>query len=274
VAIIVKPRISLLCSTGMTKLPLSVCIISGAEAQRIGRTLGSVSEWVSEINVVLNEDVRDGTESVCESYGAKVFREPWKGYVQQKNSVAEKASCPWILGLDADEVVSPALRAEIDGKLSDQEQYGPFAAFEFPRCSYYCGRWIRHGDWYPDRVVRLWRKGSAGWSGIGIHERWEVQGRIGRLHSDLFHYSYPTIHSHLAKIGRYADPFVEHCLEVGRGTSWLDLSVRPFWKFFRSYFLRLGFLDGWPGYYIAWVGAFSTVTRYANVCEANLKRMP
>ena len=145
------------------------------------------------------------------------------------------------------------------------------AAFDFPRCSYYCDRWIRHGDWYPDRVLRLWRKGSAAWTGIAIHERLEVRGAIGHLRADLLHYSNESINWQLDKIGRYADPFVRHCLDTGRQVGWLDLTVRPVWKFFRAYFLRLGFLDGWPGYYIAWLGAFSTVTRYAKVCEARLK---
>ena len=246
-------------------------MISGAEQHRIGRALASVSDWATEILVVINEEVRDGTDLVCESWGAKVFREPWKGYVAQKNSVTEKASCPWILGLDADEEVPLKLWTEIATVLQSPEFNRRYAAFSFPRCSYYCGRWIRHGDWYPDRVLRLWRKGSAVWVGIGIHERLQVQGEIGRLRSDLLHYSYASINSLLEKIGRYSDPFVEHCLAVGRKATWLDLVVRPLWKFLRGYFFRLGFLDGWPGYHIASAGAFSTLTRYAKVREASLK---
>jgi glycosyltransferase involved in cell wall biosynthesis len=255
----------------MAKLPVSVCIISGPEVGRIGRALQSVAERVGEVIVVLNEDVRDGTEALCTSRGAKVFREPWKGFVGQKNSAAAKASCPWILSLDADEEVPPALWDEIAALLADTARSSAYAAFDFPRCSFYCGRWIRHGDWYPDRVLRLWRKGSAAWTGIEIHERLEVQGAIGHLRSDLLHYSNQSINGQLDKIGRYADPFVRHCLEKGRRASWLDLAVRPPWKFFRAYILRLGFLDGWPGYYIAWLGAFSTVTRYSKVREARLK---
>jgi glycosyltransferase involved in cell wall biosynthesis len=255
----------------MAKLPVSVCMISGAEAGRIVRTLESVVDWASEVLVVLNEDVRDGTDALCEARGAKVYRESWKGYVGQKNSAADKASCPWILSLDADEEVSPALRAEIAAMLDNLDRNRRFEAFDFPRCSFYCGRWIRHGDWYPDRVLRLWRKGSAAWTGIEIHERLEVKGNIGHLRSDLLHYSNESINGQLDKIGRYADPFVRHCLETGRRAGWLALTVRPLWKFLRAYVFRLGFLDGWPGYYIAWMGAFSTVTRYAKVREARLK---
>ena len=255
----------------MAKLPVSVCMISGAEAGRIGRALQSAADRASEVIVVLNEDVRDGTDTLCETQGAKVYREPWKGFVGQKNSAAAKASCPWILSLDADEEIPPALWAEIAAMIDDPASNSPYAAFDFPRCSYYCGRWIRHGDWYPDRVLRLWRKGSAAWVGIEIHERLEVTGAVGHLRSDLRHYSNESINWQLDKIGRYADPFVRHCLETGRRAGWLDLTVRPVWKFLRAYFLRLGFLDGWPGYYIAWLGAFSTVTRYAKVREARLK---
>ncbi len=95
---------------------------------------------------------------------------------------------------------------------------------------------------------------------------------MGQLYADLLHYSNQSINGQLDKIGRYADPFVRHCLATGRHAGWLDLAVRPVWKFFRGYVLRLGFLDGWPGYYIAWLGAFSTVTRYAKVREARLER--
>jgi glycosyltransferase involved in cell wall biosynthesis len=255
----------------MGKLPVSVCLISGAEAGRIGRALRSVADRASEIVVVLNEEVTDGTDALCARHGARVYREPWKGFVAQKNSAADKTSCPWILSLDADEEVPAILWDEIAATISDTARNSAYAAFDFPRCSFYCGRWIRHGDWYPDRVLRLWRKGAATWTGIEIHERLEVKGAIGHLRSDLRHYSNQSINGQLDKIGRYADPFVRHCVKTGRSAGWLDLTVRPVWKFFRAYILRLGFLDGWPGYYIAWLGAFSTVTRYAKVREARIK---
>jgi len=170
-------------------------------------------------------------------------------------------------------VVATADKARIAQEIADVvgTQTAPHAAYEFPRCTFYCGRWIRHGDWYPDRVRRLWRRGAAHWAGDEPHARLETDGRMGRLQSDLLHYSNESINWQLDKIGRSADPFVRHCLEAGRCAGWLDLTVRPVWKFLRAYVLRLGFLDGWPGYYIAWLGAFSTVTRYAKVREARLK---
>jgi len=253
----------------MHKLPISVCLIAGAEEARIGRTLESVSGWVAEIVVVLNSEVSDATEEIALRHGARVYREPWKGFRDQKNSAAAKATQPWVLNLDADEAVSPALRDEIQRVIPSPSSGA--VAYSFPRLCWYCGRWIRHGDWYPDRVTRLWRAGQARWEGDRVHERLEVSGPVGRLAGDLLHYSNDTINGQLAKIGPYADLFVARGLAEKRRVGLFDLAVRPLWKFIRAYIFRLGFLDGWPGYYIAWVSAFSTVTRYVKIREAALR---
>lgn len=254
------------------KLPVSVCIISGAEVRRIERALESVAGWTREIIVVLNEEVRDGTDEVALRYGAKVFREAWKGHIAQKNSAVEKATQPWLLGLDADEVVSPELQEEICALFDDESKLTAHAAYAFPRRTLFCGRWIRHGDWYPDRQTRLWRKGQAHWGGVNPHDKLIVEGRIGRLASDLLHHSNESIDHMIAKIARYSTDFVTHQLSRGRRTGFLDLAVRPAWRFFRAYVVRLGFLDGWQGYYIAWTNAFSAVTRYTKVLEAQRGR--
>ena len=256
----------------MTRLPVSVCLISGAEAHRIGRALASVSGWASEVLVVLNEEVNDGTDILCEEQGAKVFRERWKGYVAQKNSVADKAVGPWILSLDADEEVPASLWGEIAKTLEDPEKNEGYAAFDFPRCSYYFGRWIRYGDWYPDRCIRLWRKGKARWAGRQVHEKLRVDGCIGRLHHDLLHYTTETINHQIAKTVKYADYFAEQWLEQARPVGFRDLVFRPGWRFVRGYFFRLGFLDGWQGLTIAWLTAFYTFLRYARAREALSQR--
>jgi glycosyltransferase involved in cell wall biosynthesis len=256
----------------MKKLPISVCLISGAEAHRIARALESVAEWTSEIIVVLNEEVADGTDAIAAKFGAKVFREPWRGFVGQKNSAAGKAAEPWLLNLDADEVVSPELRAEM---IAVVEQVSPpHTAYEFPRCTFYCNRWIRHGDWYPDRVLRLWKRGAARWVGDEPHARLEVSGSIGRLGSDLLHFSNESITRQIAKIPPYHADFVRLRVAAGGSAGIFELAVRPGWRFVRAYFVRLGFLDGWPGFYIAAVSAFSTLTRYAMVREARLSQKP
>lgn len=248
---------------------ISVCMISGAEENRIGRALASVAEWTTEQWVVLNQEVNDGTEAIARGYGARVIREPWKGHIAQKNSAAAKAGGEWLLGLDADEAVSPELRDEVLATLSDPERHREFAAFSFPRLSRCCGRWIRHGDWYPDRKTRLWRRGQAQWGGVDPHDRLIVEGRTGRLRGDLLHYPSETLDSLVLKIVPFSDGFVrQHA--GSRPPGCFGLVVRPAWRFVRAYFLRLGFLDGWPGYYIAWMHAFGTMVRYAKVREARL----
>ena len=241
-------------------------MVSAAEASRIGRALESVSGWSSEIVVVLNNDANDGTEEIARKHGAKVWREPWKGFVGQKNSVSDKATQPWLLNLDADECVSEALALEISQTIQNTAAIP--AAYEFPRCTYYCGRWIRHGDWYPDRVCRLWQRGRAHWVGQEPHARLQVDGTTGRLGSDLLHYSNESIERQIAKIPPYHKNFVQGFVSEGRHSGLSDLLVRPWWRFMRGYLFRRGFLDGWQGFYIARLSAFSTLTKYAMVREA------
>ena len=243
-------------------LALSVCMISGAEAPRIRRALESVAGWAGEIVIVLNAEVADGTDRIAAEFGARIYREAWRGFVAQKNSAAEKATQPWLLNLDADEVVPPELAAEISRVVSGA---GDIAAYEFPRCTYYCGRWIRHGDWYPDRVRRLWRRGAARWTGEEPHARLEVQGRLGRLRADLQHYSNENIAHQIAKIPPYHAEFARQRVASGGSAGVFELAVRPAWRFWRAYVFRLGFLDGWQGFYIAALSSFSTLTRYTLV---------
>jgi len=245
-------------------------MIAGAEAGRISRALESVAGWTREVIVVLNDDVSDGTDRIAEGHGAQVFREPWKGHIAQKNSAAAKAAQPWILGLDADEVISPALRAEIERLFASPETARRFAAYSFPRCTHYCGRWIRHGDWYPDRQTRLWQRDRARWAGVDPHDKLQVDGPVGKLRADLWHFTAETIDVHIAKLSRYTDDFARHRLATGRPARHLEMFVRPAWRFFRSYVLRLGFLDGWQGCYVAWFTAFYTMARYAKLQEAML----
>ncbi len=247
------------------RLPISVCIIASNEAHRIRRALESVAGWTAEIIVVLNDDVNDGTDEIAESFGAKVFREPWKGFVGQKNSVAAKSTQPWLLNLDADEEVTPGLHKEIRSIFKWPSEN---VAYRFPRCTYFCGRWIRHGDWYPDPVLRLWQQNRAHWEGTEPHAALKVDGPVGRLKADLLHHLSETIDQQIGKISKYSEDFLRDSLTRQRGANGFDMVVRPAWRFARSYFFRLGFLDGWQGVYIAWMTAFYTATRYAKVLVA------
>jgi glycosyltransferase involved in cell wall biosynthesis len=250
------------------KSPLSVCMVSGAEEARIGRALESVAGWTREIIVVLNEEVRDGTQQIATSHGAKVFREPWKGMIAQKSSAAQKATGDWILDLDADEEVSPELRQQIHRSLAETTSSRETMAFSYPRLTWYCGRWIRHGDWYPDRQTRLWRRGHGTWGGTDPHAKLMVNGRAKKLSGDLRHYSHRSINHHLQKSMQFSDEFARQQSAAGRRAGVMELAFRPWWRFIRGYFLRLGFLDGWQGYYIAKHIAFETLVRYAKLRES------
>jgi hypothetical protein len=175
----------------------------------------------------------------------------------------------WLLGLDADEEISPDLREEIQSAIAAPEN---FPAFCFPRCTNFCDRWIRHGDWYPDRQTRLWLKGSARWGGVDPHDKLIVDGKVGRLRGNLLHYPAETIDRQIAKISSYSNDFLRDAQSKNHGAAFGDLTVRPLWRFLRSYFFRLGFLDGWQGCYIAWMTAFYTATRYAKVWDAQQKK--
>jgi hypothetical protein len=248
-------------------LPISVYFVSGAEAHRIGAALDSVQGWAAEIVVILQQDVSDGTEELACSRGARVIREPWKGFVGQKASGLEKTICDWTLNLDADEVVTPELKAEIARAIAEA---GPeIGAFSFPRCTWFLGRWIRHGDWYPDRVIRLARRDRAHWGGEEPHAQLQVTGCIGRLRSDLRHYSNESIDRQVTKIPPYSTAFVQASLRSGRQATWVDLLFRPAWRFLRGYVFKGGFLDGLPGYYISWANAFTVATRYTKLRAAD-----
>ena len=249
----------------MNPLPISVCLIAGNEAHRLRRTLNSVTGWTSEIIVVTDNNVTDGTGEIAASCGAKVFCEPWKGHAAHRNFASEKASQPWLLAIDADEVVSPELRDDIR-RVFASDKIADWAAFSLPRCTFYHGRWIRHGDWYPDRKVRLWRRGQGHWQG-SPHEKLIVEGRIGRMRGELLHYSMESLEHQIKKTISTADYFLQQCEARGRKVSFADLAFRPWWSFFRGYFLRLGLLDDWQGYVIAWMTAFYTFLRYAKVYD-------
>ncbi|MFN0067787.1 MAG: glycosyltransferase family 2 protein [Limisphaerales bacterium] len=253
----------------MTPLPISVCMISGAEAGRIGPALASVAGWVADVQVVLNEEVADGTEEICRAHGAAVQRRPWAGYVAQMQAAAELATRPWVLALDADERVSAELRGEIEAAFLR----GPdaaVAAFSMPRMTWYLDRWIRHGDWYPDRKVRLWRRGQGRWAGQDPHYHLEVRGQVVRLHAALLHLSFPSLGHHVRKIDRYGDLYAR----AAGGASLGALAVRPAWRFVRGYVIRGGFLDGRAGFMVAMMTAFEAFVRHAKRIERSSGQSP
>lgn len=242
----------------MTALSLSVGIITFNEERNIRACLASVS-WVDEI-VVLDSGSTDGTMEICREYTDRVYSDPhWPGFGVQKNRALDKITGDWVLVLDADERVNPALRAEIEGVLASESSSAD--VFEMPRRSFYCGRAIRHAGWWPDYVPRLFRRGAARFSEDLVHERLIFQGRPERLRSPLLHYSYHDLSEVLQRIDRYSSAGAENLRDRKRGS--LGKAIRHgLWSFFRTYVLRLGFLDGREGFMLAVSNAEGVYYRY------------
>lgn len=252
-------------------LPLSVAIIAKNEAHNLPRCLASVQGWVSEIVVVLN-DTTDASEALARAAGAQVHHLSWRGYRDTKNAATDLTTQPWVLSLDADEEVSPALRSAVTAFLR-RPDLGQFAGARFPRKVWFIDRWITHGDWYPDLSLRLFHRDRARWGGDEfVHEKVECRGPVTTLRGDLHHYSFPTLASHVAKINPFAELFVRQKQTKGAQFSLAAAIFRPGWRFFRGYVLRCGFLDGFPGFYIAWATAFGTFVRYSRLYEEQHKR--
>jgi glycosyltransferase involved in cell wall biosynthesis len=250
-------------------LPLSLAIIARDEEANIARCLRSAEGLPAEI-IVVDSGSRDGTRGIAESFGAKVIHQEWLGHRDQKNVALQRCTQPWVLALDCDEELSPALRDSIE-KYFQRGHSEEFDGAECNRKVWFLGRWITHGDWYPDRKLRLFRREKAVWSGSPEHDRVELRGRITRLDGDLHHYSFPDIRRYVEKINVYSDVFLERQKEAGTRWSLFANVARPPWRFFRAYVLRRGFLDGFPGLWIAVATAFFNFVRYSRKYEDEIK---
>ncbi len=230
-------------------MKFSFCLITLNEAANLPRCLKSCAGLADEI-VVLDSGSTDGTERIAREFGARWERQEWLGYVGQKNKVIGLAAHDWIFSLDADEELSPELRAEIQA-LKVAGPRADIAGYDLPRCVLYEGRWIRHGDWYPDRLVRLFRKARARFVGGKVHERLEVDGAVAPLQGDLYHHSFKDAADHWARCERYARLWAETQAEQGRHAGPLAPALHAAFRWLRGYVFRAGFLDGAQGWRIA-----------------------
>jgi glycosyltransferase involved in cell wall biosynthesis len=234
---------------------LSVALITRNEAANLPRTLASV-RWANEI-VVVDSGSTDATLAIARAAGVRVFEEPWKGFAAQKNSAIAHASGDWILSLDADEEVSPELAQEIQVLLAGEPA---FSAYRIPRLNHFLGRPLRHGGYWPDPKLRLFRRGAAHFADRPVHETMQMIGQImgqadgpvGRLKGPLIHHCYPTLSDYIEHTNRYSSIAAEALVASGRtGHSWLWLAwnalLNPAATFLYNYAFRLGFLDGRAG---------------------------
>jgi len=225
---------------------LSVVIITLNEEANIRRTLDSV-RWADEI-IIVDSGSSDRTAEIGRSYGAKVFIEEWKGFAKQKTLALQKAGCDWVLSLDADEELEPTLADEIQRALLADPGITGFCV---PRKNYFLGRWMRHGGFYPDRKLRLFRRGAGSFEERLVHEDVHLEGKAAtaNLKGHLLHHAYPTLETYIDHMNRYSSLGAQMVEGKTHRTrfSLLDIVVRPQLTFFYNYILRLGFLDGREG---------------------------
>jgi glycosyltransferase involved in cell wall biosynthesis len=242
--------------------PLTVTLITRNESANIAAALESAS-WADEI-VVVDAESTDDTAAIAGRFTSRVIVRPWPGFVAQKNFAADQACHDWILSLDADERVSPALANEITHVLDTSPAE---AGFRMPRVSHYLGRWLRSTDWYPDAQLRLYDRRRARWQGQHVHESVAADGPVGTLREELLHYPYRDIAHHVQTIDRYTTLAARQAAERGGRASVADLVVRPPLAFLRNYLLRLGIKDGQAGLVVSLLNSYYVFLKFAKLWE-------
>ena len=239
-------------------MKISATIITLNEERNLPRAIESL-RCADEI-VVMDSGSIDRTVEIAQKLGARVIEGPWPGYANQKNRAAEEATHDWILSLDADESLSEAL----EGEIWQLKKNGPQCdAYTMPRMAQYLGRWIRHSGWYPDRKIRLYDRRKARWVGAFVHESVKVDGTVGHFESNLLHFTCNSLSEHLKTMDRYTTLAAEQMLSQGERVTWARLVLEPPWTFFRTYVVKLGFLDGVEGLAIANMAAVYNFLKYA-----------
>jgi glycosyltransferase involved in cell wall biosynthesis len=247
---------------------ISAILITKDEERNVADCLASLT-FADEIVVVDSGSV-DRTEEICRrDPRVRWYSEEWKGYGPQKNSALDKAEGPWIFSIDADERVTPELAEEVG--VLDLESVS-VDAFRVCRRNFFGGIWVRHGGWYPDYLVRLWRKDSGQFDGRSVHEAVRVSGAVGTLDGQLLHFTYRDTADFLERMNRYSALGAQEMARLGRRATTADLLLRPPYTFFRMFFLQGGFLDGALGFRLAVLYARYTFAKYAKLEELQGKR--
>jgi glycosyltransferase involved in cell wall biosynthesis len=240
----------------MARSPLSAVLITRNAASQLPACLAALS-FCDEI-VVVDSGSTDDTAAIARGHGARVIEQDWLGFGPQKQFAVGQAGNDWVLCVDADERVSDALRASIVAELAAPK----FRAYRFPRCNRFMGRYLRHGEGYPDWSLRLFDRRHARWSDDAVHEKVLTGAPVGDLRGDLLHDSAETLQHYLAKQDRYTSLAAEEALAAGRRATPLHLLLSPLVRFVKFYFVRLGFLDGLPGLLHILVGCRNSYMKY------------
>ena len=246
------------------KLKISATIITFNEENNIARCIDSLLSVADEI-VVVDSFSTDRTEEICRSKGVKFIQHKFEGHIEQKNFAITQASHPRILSLDADEALSPELASSI----LNAKQKWKFDGYEFNRLTNYCGKWIRHCGWYPDKKIRLWDRSAGQWGGINPHDAIKMKSgmSIGYLKGDLLHYSYTSIRQHIDQLNYFTEIMAKEAVTKGKNATMLNLFFSPGIKFFKSYLIQLGILDGYYGFIVCTLSSFATFIKYTKIIE-------
>jgi glycosyltransferase involved in cell wall biosynthesis len=239
-------------------MKISATIITFNEERNIARVIESL-RCCEEI-LVLDSGSNDRTVEIAGKLGARVEEASWHGYAAQKNIAAQLATHDWILSLDADESLSEALEAEI---WHIKKAGAKYEGYTMPRLAQYLGRWILHSGWYPDRKVRLFDRRKARWVGEFVHESVKVDGPVGHLESNLLHFTCSSLSEHLRTMDSYTTLAAQEMVTRGQSLSFAHLLLDPPWTIFRTYVLKLGFLDGIEGLTIAYMAGLYNFVKYA-----------
>jgi len=249
---------------------ISAVIITLNEERNIGRCIDSLSGIADEI-LVIDSGSEDKTAAICDAKGVRFHFNKWEGYLEQKNIGNNLAQNPWILSLDADEALSDELRNAILAIKEDPAADG----YEMNRLTNYCGKWIRHCGWYPDRKLRLFHREKFQWGGERIHEsllKTDVNAKTERLQGDLLHYSYYNISEHISQANHFTNLTAELAVDEGKKAYLLKIIFSPVVKFIRDYIIKLGFLDGYYGYIVCRISAQATFMKYSKIRQIRKDR--
>lgn len=222
-------------------------------------------DWADEL-VVVDSDSTDRTVELARKYTDKVFNIPFEGYKQKHEFSDSKTAGDWIFWIDADERLTPELKESILA-LKERDPSSLPDGFRIARRAYYLGRWIKHSGWYPDYVMRLYRKEGSYWDGVAPHQIAHVNGRVETLDGELLHYTKQDVGEHHRVTERYARFAADYLFEKGKKAGWADIAFRPVLAFIRTYLFKLGFLDGMPGLIIAYFTAYGVFLKYSMLWE-------
>ncbi len=250
-------------------IPLSVFIITLNEEQNIRPCLESVA-WADEI-VVVDSGSRDRTLEICREFHCRIFEQAWLGYGAQKNFALGKCSHEWVLSLDADERLSTELQSEIQEVLQTTRTH---EGYYITRQNFFLGRWIKYGGWYPDYLVRLFKRAAGRFNERKVHECVQLEGSSGRLKNPIQHYTYNNLSDYFKRMERYSTLAAQQMAEEGYKAGGIDLLTHPLATFFKMYVLKQGFRDGYYGLLLAGLYTAYTFAKYAKLRELQSSLSP